>query len=451
MPSDQELICDLNKVASKLDKSPTYDEYDEHGEHSPRTVEKHFGTWNKGKEAAGIEKIVKMGVSNDELLTDINRVAGIVGTAPTIDEYKNHGDFAWRTQAERFGCWNDAVVTAGYTPYKFYDISDEELLADLDRVADIVGSAPSERDYNELGKYHYRTFIERFESWSNAHRAIDLEPNKVPTLPPEHPISSRATNQELLDNLRNLADKNKKGPSVSDLEGKHSSSTYNRRFGGIWAANVRAGLTPSCPRPLPTKAFHDYHMTAVELSPEEAVTALLPAFTGMTPSIIAEFSEDWREKRSDKRIITVPKELTESNLSWIFRIPEVWTNPDTNEEIETQLPSLLDWYWEFYDKVHLGKNMIRKTIKKTARKAGMEEYRQEIEHSALGSVPDVSAEDLAFTQGVILARRGVDAEDIARRLGIEYRGLRFSLRNIFVWCEERHHHSHHDWNSQGTV
>jgi len=450
MPSDQDLIEDLNRVVENIGRSPTYDDYDEHGKHSPRTVEKHFGTWNEAKEAAGLQKIKRMDIPTDELLADLDRVASIVGAAPIIEDYKEWGKFAFTTYKNRFGYWNEAVRAAGYTPQNLHNIPEEDLLNDLNRVAKIVGSAPTQREYNELGKYAHGTFSNHFEVWTNAHRKIGREPNKGGSLPPEHPYSTRATNEELLDNLRELGDKNGSAPSKPEVqEGEHGHKAYQIRFGGLWAASVRAGLTPSCPRPLPTEAFKDYHQAALELSPENTVIALLPAFTGLTAPVMAEFSKDWREKRSDKRIITVPKEFTKTELSWMFRIPEVWINPDTGETLETHLPSLLDWYWNFYDRIHLDTDAIAQRVRKTAQEAGLDNYRREIDVSYIEeSVPDVSVEDLAMTHGVNLARRDVDAEDIARRLGIEYRGQRFNLRNIFVWCEEHHGHSYDDWGKQ---
>jgi len=55
--SKQECIDALREVAEKLDKSPTYREYKEHRKDkhpSYWTIQKKFGSWNNGKEAAGL-------------------------------------------------------------------------------------------------------------------------------------------------------------------------------------------------------------------------------------------------------------------------------------------------------------------------------------------------------------------------------------------------------------
>lgn len=58
--------------------------------------------------------------------------------------------------------------------------SDEELLADLCRVAGIVGRSPTRRDYAERGRANPKTLITRFGSWSDAQERAGLEPTENP-------------------------------------------------------------------------------------------------------------------------------------------------------------------------------------------------------------------------------------------------------------------------------
>lgn len=52
---DDDLLADLRRVADKLDKSPSKNEYNEHGEYSAQTLMGRFGSWNDAKEAVGLE------------------------------------------------------------------------------------------------------------------------------------------------------------------------------------------------------------------------------------------------------------------------------------------------------------------------------------------------------------------------------------------------------------
>lgn len=323
--------------------------------------------------------------------------------------------------------------------------TNKELLDDLRRVAKIVDGAPTAQEYHKLGEYSCGTYARRFGSWSKAHEKIGRETKIGGLLPPEE-HAAKATNKQLLDNLRDIADNERFAPSHSKIgESEYSCTAYRNRFGGIWAATVRAGLLPEL-RPLSIDSYRKYHKAALELRPRDAVVALLPQFTGMAPPVIANFSKDWQKDRSDKRIIKLPKKHTDTELSWMFRIPEVWIHPDEEVEIDTNLPELLDWYWQFNDTLHVGKEAIRERVKRTARESEINS-REKVEHTSVGRCPNVSPQDLSFTHGVNLARRGIEGEDIVRRLGTDYRGNGFSLRNIFVWCDEKYSDfSHPDWH-----
>mgnify|MGYP000494631065 CR=1 FL=1 len=53
-------------------------------------------------------------------------------------------------------------------------IPDDELLADLRRVAGVVDDIPSTVDYNRFGEYSTVVFWHRFGGWTDALRAADL-------------------------------------------------------------------------------------------------------------------------------------------------------------------------------------------------------------------------------------------------------------------------------------
>jgi hypothetical protein len=55
-------------------------------------------------------------------------------------------------------------------------IADDDLLADLRRVADDLGRAPKTAEYDERGAYAYRTVRDRFGTWADALREAGLDP-----------------------------------------------------------------------------------------------------------------------------------------------------------------------------------------------------------------------------------------------------------------------------------
>lgn len=58
--------------------------------------------------------------------------------------------------------------------------TEEELIEDLQRVADIVDQSPTMDEYSEHGVISADALRQRFGSWAEAHRAADLEPRDGP-------------------------------------------------------------------------------------------------------------------------------------------------------------------------------------------------------------------------------------------------------------------------------
>ncbi|WP_435147174.1 homing endonuclease associated repeat-containing protein [Halobaculum sp. P14] len=112
-----------------------------------------------------------MRYSDDDLLADIRDVASKLGTTPTLQTYREHGSHSASTMYDRFGSWRDAVDAAGFDPHDPMEkISDEDLIEELRRLRDELGSEPSAGEMNEHGKYWVSTYRNHFESWSAARR-----------------------------------------------------------------------------------------------------------------------------------------------------------------------------------------------------------------------------------------------------------------------------------------
>lgn len=53
--SNEDYLEEIRRVAEKIGKPPTWNEFDEHAEMSTQSVMQRFGSWNEAKEQAGIE------------------------------------------------------------------------------------------------------------------------------------------------------------------------------------------------------------------------------------------------------------------------------------------------------------------------------------------------------------------------------------------------------------
>lgn len=234
--SDEDLLAELNELAEELGHPPSLQDYREHGEHSATTYYSHFGSWRDAMQAAGFEpREPESEIPKDELRAELRRVAEELGETPSVGQMNTHGKYWVSTYRRHFGSWNDAIEDAGLTPNAYRQsepVSEEELLAELNRIADEYGAPPTFDTMEDAGQYAARTYIRRFGSWNEAVEAAGFDPNP-----------RTVTDEELLDSLSELAAELGKQPTAQDLveHGGHSLATYQRRFGS-WSAALEAAL-----------------------------------------------------------------------------------------------------------------------------------------------------------------------------------------------------------------
>src|ERR1700722_3175729 len=73
-------------------------------------------------------------ISDEELLEDLRRVAANSGGKLTGPEYDEFGKFSERPYVNRFGSWNQALKAAGLEPTRLQNISDDLLFENLEDV-----------------------------------------------------------------------------------------------------------------------------------------------------------------------------------------------------------------------------------------------------------------------------------------------------------------------------
>lgn len=105
------------------------------------------------------------------LKRDFERVIDEIGHVPVFAEYKEHGEhppaklsavFLEKPEQDYY----QAVREMGYdieTPSHPIQVPDDELIADYERVKEIVGRVPFLEDYVEHGEYDHKTFARRFD------------------------------------------------------------------------------------------------------------------------------------------------------------------------------------------------------------------------------------------------------------------------------------------------
>lgn len=109
--SDEELLADLKRVTSELEKSSvTYNEYKKRGRYSSRTFLKRFGSWNKALERAGLNKNRDWNIPEENIFQNLEEVWIKLGRQPRYSEMqKPLSKYSTRSYLNRFGTWRKAL------------------------------------------------------------------------------------------------------------------------------------------------------------------------------------------------------------------------------------------------------------------------------------------------------------------------------------------------------
>lgn len=190
---DDVLFGDLASVAHQLGKrSITKAEYNKHGRFAAATMQKRFGSWNEALHKAGLAVAKRVGIPKDELVADLLRVSGALGTkVVTAADYAPIGQFAVVTFQRTFGSWPAALQAAGLvvSPLARSQASTEELFSNMAAVWESLGRQPKQADLvAPRSKLSHDVYVRRFGSWRAALEAfVDSanSPEQAPSALPQ--------------------------------------------------------------------------------------------------------------------------------------------------------------------------------------------------------------------------------------------------------------------------
>jgi Homing endonuclease associated repeat/HNH endonuclease len=175
--SDEVLLDDLRAIAKVCGGNVlTREKYAMNGgRFATATVANRFGGWGKALAAAGLPSARHFSVSRDEVISDLQQVAGIVnqGTV-TVKQYAEHGQFS-KAVARHFGSWRQALAASGLATSKnFYErASDDQLFENLEVVWQSLGRAPVAVEMDSLpSRFSKHRYKRRFGTWRKALEAF---------------------------------------------------------------------------------------------------------------------------------------------------------------------------------------------------------------------------------------------------------------------------------------
>lgn len=245
--TDAELLADLQALADDLDATPSRAQMREDGPRAPSTYADRFGSWTDALAEAGLDtREHATAIPESDLLAELRRVTEAMGRCPTSGEFDERGRFSAATYFRRFDSWAAALDRAGvsesYPSPSRRQVSDDDLLAELDRLADALGRPPTETEMSELGDHSPKTYRRRFGSWEASLRAADLDLDRRVTGGGKRRIPTA----KLVADVRRVAEERGRPPTVAEIreDGAYAVTTYLDRFGSWNCALEAAGLEP---------------------------------------------------------------------------------------------------------------------------------------------------------------------------------------------------------------
>jgi len=174
---DEVLLEDLRAAAKRHPFGRlTRAAYSEVGRFSPATIAARFGGWGRAVRLAGLESARHFGVTRDDCVADLTRVAARLGLAGvTVAQYQEHGKFSEKPFIRHFGGWLAALEAAGLTVSDSYHprSTDEALFENLEQVWQGLGRQPTVNDMlPPLSQFSVHVYKRRFGGFRKALEAF---------------------------------------------------------------------------------------------------------------------------------------------------------------------------------------------------------------------------------------------------------------------------------------
>jgi hypothetical protein len=180
-------------------------------------------------------------LSDADVVDALQRLSGHLDRRPMMDDIEEHFQYSYQTLYNRFGGLHDALDAAGiYVPKSHPQaIRPEKLLNELRRLAEELGHPPVSKEMADRGRHSASLLFDHFGDWDAAIEAAGLDPKEIPSTP-----GRKISRENLLQELRRLADELDRSPRIIDLrqKGRYSYQPYYSTFGGIREAREAAGV-----------------------------------------------------------------------------------------------------------------------------------------------------------------------------------------------------------------
>ncbi|WP_256299311.1 DUF5797 family protein [Haloarchaeobius salinus] len=382
LPSNEELLNDIQLVGEELGRPPTLDEYADHGQFDYANAIRRFDGWIPTLNAVGydllstvpslqyyrtievdrvrFESILRFQTGFGEmaiLLDDLYRLQHQFGDELSAQLVAEYGRYPITAYQSAFGTVDSAISTIGLTPTNAsvgVQILDQSLRTSFSNIKMRLGRQPTQEEVDALGEYVSITYVTRFSSWDTTLdeclESSDLDDHKAPT-----PYA-------LLWELDRVAEKigDTPNPGVLLAKGQYDADVYLDTFDSWQALYEAAGY---------------------EWEHSEGVgTAAAPGELDTTRNDSDDASDEGLSRTDDVSIHEETDGTEAKSGDNADASEELATNSQENEERQEMIDTLQDLYDD------LGRIPLAQDIRDQT------EYSQHDYTSEFGSLDDALAE-----------------------------------------------------------
>jgi len=160
----------LRETATKIGSSFKATEFERVTGIDRDLVSRIFGSWYDAMTAAELEPIAsRRSITKPELIAQAKILAAeLQKETLTKTEWKKKRIYSEGVIRRRFGSWPNFLKEAGLKIGRRRDIPNDELLAEMGRLHNLLGKKISTNDMNSRGEFSSNIYIRRWGSWKNA-------------------------------------------------------------------------------------------------------------------------------------------------------------------------------------------------------------------------------------------------------------------------------------------
>ena len=257
----EDLLAELRRLSD--DEPSTQRDCRKEGKHDPDTYQQRFGSWSDALEAAGYDTVAygrSGSLSSDDVVERIHRATADLGHIPSSHDLGDLPYLNRRTVFNHFDSWDAALAAAGldgerptycdecgheFDTARGWKIHQAKVHGEdapdiglLDTIRDLADNKmpPTQRDMADSGPYSVDVYQQVYGSWPDALSAAGFDPSRE--------AHNRVCREELLAELRRLADELGRPPRRDDLveHSAYSDRPYYREFGSLIEAQKAADV-----------------------------------------------------------------------------------------------------------------------------------------------------------------------------------------------------------------